>query len=195
MGAQHVDGWLIARIREGDLAALGVLYERYKTRVYRTALALCQDEGVAANVLQEVFLRFYIQAPGSDIRSSFVPWVYRITVDAARRHRRPARRWIRSLQSTVDRWLRPMQLAAGRRADGSGLLSLVQRTIDDLSPEQRTVLVLYHLEELQVEEIAEVMGVPEGTVRFHLHQSHESLRQMIRDRVPWTAPEIAYDST
>jgi len=54
MTTQHTDGWLVVRVRDGDLDALGELYERYKTSVYRTALAITRDEKAAEDILRSV---------------------------------------------------------------------------------------------------------------------------------------------
>jgi len=66
MTAQHTDAWLVVRVRDGDLEALGELYERYKTSVYRTALAITCDERAAEDILQDAFLRVYTYAYSID---------------------------------------------------------------------------------------------------------------------------------
>ena len=64
MSPQHIDGWLVALIRDGDLEALGELYERHKALVYRTALAITRDERAAEDILAGGF------SAGSHIRPS-----------------------------------------------------------------------------------------------------------------------------
>jgi len=83
MTTQYTDGQLVVRIRSGDLEALGKLYERYKTQVYRTALAITRDKEAAEDILQDAFLRVYTYAGRIDETVSLGPWLYRVTVNLA----------------------------------------------------------------------------------------------------------------
>lgn len=189
------DGWLVVRIRDGDLEALGELYERYKSSVYRTALAITRDERAADDILQEAFLRVYTYADSIDETVSLGPWLYRVTVNLAYSWTSRVKRWLYSLQDTLDR------LASSSRGHPEALVEeqewrqSLQQAIDALPPVHRVVIVLHYLEGLSLKEISYVIDVPEGTVKSRLHYARERLRKAILEREHKLVPEVAYDFT
>ncbi len=75
------DRELIERLQQADLDALGQLFERYRTRVYRTALAIVHEPQVAEDILQDCFLKVYLNAARIDPSRPLAPWLYRVTVN------------------------------------------------------------------------------------------------------------------
>ena len=195
MVTQHTDGWLVVRIRDGDLEALGELYERYKTQVYRTALAITRDERAAEDILQETFLRVYAYAGRIDETVSLGPWLYRVTVNMAYSWTSRVKRWLHCLQDMFDRWTLPAQWHPEATTEEREQRQILQQAIDALPPRHRVVIVLHYLEGLSLREIARVVDVPEGTVKSRLHYARESLRKAILERERRLVPEVAYDFT
>jgi RNA polymerase sigma-70 factor (ECF subfamily) len=195
MTIQRADGWFVVRIRDGDLEALGELYKRYKTQVYRTALAITHDEKAAEDILQEVFLRIYTYADRIDETRTLGPWLYRVTVNLAYSWTSRVKRWLRSFQDILDRWTSPAQWRPEAEAEKREQRYVLQQAIDALPPRHHAVIVLYYLEELSLKEIAYVMDIPEGTVKSRLHYARERLRKSILERERGLVPEVAYDFT
>ncbi|HUV89314.1 MAG TPA: sigma-70 family RNA polymerase sigma factor [Anaerolineae bacterium] len=195
MTAQHTDGWFVARVRDGDLEALGELYERYKTTVYRTALAITRDGRAAEDILQEAFLRVYTYADRIDETLPLGPWLYRVTVNLAYSWTSRVKRWWYVLQDTLDRWASPAQWHPEALTEEQEWRQALQQAIDALPPRHRVVITLHYLEGLDLKEIAQVVGVPEGTVKSRLHYARESLRKAVLERERRLVPEVAYDFT
>jgi len=195
MTTQHTDGWFVARIRDGDIEALGELYERYKTQVYRTALAITHDEQAAEDILQEVFLRIYAYADSIDETVPLGPWLYRVTVNLAYSWTSRVKRWLNSLQDTLDRWMSPAQWHPEAMAEEQEWRRILQQAIEALPPRHRVVIILHYLEGLSLKEIAYVIGIPEGTVKSRLHYARGNLRKTILEREHRLVPEVAYDFT
>jgi len=195
MSALHTDGWLVVRIRGGDLEALGELYNRYKVTVYRTALAITHDERVAEDILQEVFLRVHTYADSIDETVQLGPWLYRVTVNLAYSWMNRIKRWLNSLQGTLDRWVSPTQWYPEAVAEEQEWQQILQQAIDALPPDHRVVIVLRYLEGLSLKEIAYVLDVPEGTVKSRLYYARESLRETVLEWEHRLVPEVAYDFT
>jgi RNA polymerase sigma-70 factor (ECF subfamily) len=195
MTAQHTDGWFVARVRDGDLEALGELYERYKTTVYRTALAITRDGRAAEDILQEAFLRVYTYADRIDETLPLGPWLYRVTVNLAYSWTSRVKRWWYALQDTLDRWASPAQWHPEALTEEQEWRQALQQAIDALPPRHRVVITLYYLQGLDLKEIAQVVGVPEGTVKSRLHYARESLRKAVLERERRLVPEVAYDFT
>jgi len=195
MTALHADGCLVARIRDGDIDALGELYKRYKTTVYRTALAITRDERAAEDILQETFLRVYTYAHSIDDTVPLGPWLYRVTVNLAYSWTSRVKRWLYSLQDILDRWTSPAQWCPEAMTEEQEGRQVLQQAVDALPSRHRVVVILHYLEGLSLKEIAYVIDVPEGTVKSRLHYARESLRKAILERERRLVPEVAYDFT
>lgn len=195
MTAQHTDGRLVVRIRDGDLEALGELYERYKSLVYRTALAITFDERAAEDILQNVFLRAYSYADRLDETVTLGPWLYRVTVNTAYTWTNRVKRWLYLLQDTLDRLVSSSQWYPEATAEEQEWQQMIQRAIDALPPHHRVAIVLHYLEGLSLQEIAHVTEVPEGTVKSRLHYARGKLKKAIREQERRLVPEVAYDFT
>ena len=197
MSTQHTDSSLVAGVREGDLEALGELYERHKHLVYRTALAITGDEPAAEDILQEVFLRVHTYAHRIDETMPLEPWLYRVTANQAYSWISRARRWFHAVQGSLDRWISHPERQSGpeKAAEEQEQWQSLQKAIDTLSPGPRTVIVLHYLEGLSLHEIAAVMDIPEGTVKSRLHYARQTLRKVIEEQERMLVPEVVYDFT
>jgi RNA polymerase sigma-70 factor (ECF subfamily) len=195
MTVQHDDGPLVARVQDGDLEALGELYEKYKTSVYRTALAITRDEKAAEDILQEAFLRVYTYAHSINKAMPLGPWLYRVTVNLSYTWTRQVKRWLQSLQDILDRWTVSTQWHPEKLTEEQEWRQILLQAVDALPPRHRVVVILHYLEELSLKEIAYVLDVPEGTVKSRLYYARESLKEAILEREQRLVPEVAYDFT
>jgi RNA polymerase sigma-70 factor (ECF subfamily) len=195
MTSLHSDGRLVVRIRAGDLDALGELYERYKEAVYRTALVITRDEKAAEDILQETFLRVHAYAHTLDETVTLGPWLYRVAVNLSYSWSSRVKRWLNTLQDTLDRWASPAHWHPEAVAEEQEWRQALLQAIDALPARHRTVIVLHYLEGLSLKEIAYVMDVPEGTVKSRLHYARETLKNHIVERERKLVPEVAYDFT
>ena len=189
------DGSLVARVRNGDIDALGKLYERYQSQVYRTATAITHDERMAEDILQEVFLRVNRYADSFDQTQPFEPWLYRIAVNLCYTWTNRAKRWVYTLQDTIERLKAPSRRDPERVTESREQRALLRRGIDSLPDSHRVVVVLYYLEGLSVNEVAYALGVPEGTVKSRLYYAREKLRKAVIEQEVGVLSEVVYDFT
>ncbi len=178
-GMSPGDADLLRRLQAGQVEALGLLYDRHRQRVYRTALAVTMDPEVAADVLQETFLRLHRFADRVDAGRPLEPWLYRVTVNLAYSEMKRRRRWLRFLEEMKARlvgehWPGPQKLI-----EQDEEVRRVREAVASLPLAQRVVVVLYYLNELSLQEIAHVLEVPEGTVKSRLHYARRALRQKL----------------
>jgi RNA polymerase sigma-70 factor (ECF subfamily) len=195
MTTQRTDGWLVARVQNGDLEALGKLYEKYKAQVYRTALAITRDEKTAEDILQEAFLRIYTYADSFDKTRPLGPWLYRMTVNLAYSWTSQAKRWVNLFQEALDSLTAPARQHPEEIVEKRGQQQFLRQAIDTLPEPQRVVIILHYLEELSVSEIAYAVGIPEGTVKSRLYYARERLKKTILEQGYGAASEVAYDFT
>jgi RNA polymerase sigma-70 factor (ECF subfamily) len=187
------DAGLILQLQAGELEALGMLYDRHKQLVFRTALGITGDADAAADLLQDVFLRLYRFIRRFDPHRPIEPWLYRMTANLAytwvRRHR-----WLRPLEDVVE-WL-----AGDHRGSPAYIAELdeenqlVQQAISTLPIAQRIVVVLYYIDDLSLQEIAEILEVPEGTVKSRLHYGRQALKSRLGLQGN-ALPDVLYELT
>ena len=173
------DAVLVERLRENDFDALGTLFDRYYTQVYRTALAITRDSAVAQDVAQDTFLRLHQYARRVDTSLPLMPWLYRVTVNLCYTWitRRQKRRI--SLDALVDQLMSPPGFAPDHLAEQGEIQRRVRQAISELHPQQRVVVVLHYLSGLNLDEIAEIVGAPVGTVKSRLYYARENLRRRL----------------
>lgn len=176
------DNQLMSRLQDGDLDALGILYERHKEPVYRTALAITCDPAAAEDILQDCFLRVHRYAHRFDNNRNLKPWLYRVTVNLAYNWETRRKRW-QAPQNGVLEWLEgPAELTPEWQAEMNDIQRQVLKAVTQLSFNQGIAIKLYYLNSYSLSEIAQLLDCPVGTVKSRLHYGRENLyRQMKLD--------------
>jgi RNA polymerase sigma-70 factor (ECF subfamily) len=154
-----LDAPLILRLQAGDLEALGALYDRYRTVVYHTALAITRDPEVADDILQEAFLRLHTYAASVKSELPLAPWLYRVTINLSYTWF-SRRRWLAPLDEFLEKLIGPARYHPEPAAEQHDAREAMQRAIDSLPFNQRVVIVLHYLNDLSLQEIAENCEVP-----------------------------------
>ena len=173
------DQTLVMQLQAGSLDALGVIYDRYRQLVFRTALAITGDQDAASDLLQDVFLRLYRFADRIDLERPLEPWLYRMTTNLSYTWVKRNHRWLRPLEDLAD-WLagsvknQPYEVVE-KRDDWDR----VQQAVSNLPLSQRIVVVLYYLNDLSLQEISEVLDVPVGTIKSRLHYGRLALKKSL----------------
>ena len=189
------DSKLVCSLQAGSLEALGVLYDRHRGLVFRTALAITGDAEAADDLLQEVFLRLHRFASHIDSGRPLEPWLYRMTTNLSYTWVKRHNRLLRPLEDVAD-WI------SGNRRDIPAVRSeineswrQVQQALSSLPLSQRGVVVLYYINDLPIQEIAEILDIPVGTVKSRLHYSRQALRKSLDLLQNKTYPELNYEFT
>jgi RNA polymerase sigma-70 factor (ECF subfamily) len=173
------DGELIPRIRQGDLAAFEALYGKYKGQVYRTALAITRDQGVAEDILQECFLRVYAHIDKIDVSRPLSPWIHRIAVNLSYNWVTKRKRWVPSLGEVIEQFVGDHQGSPEHILEREELQRIVQEAIHSLGFAQRVVIILFYLNGFHLEEIAYILDCPVGTVKSRLYYGRQNLRRKL----------------
>ncbi|MBS0371147.1 MAG: sigma-70 family RNA polymerase sigma factor [Proteobacteria bacterium] len=174
--AARRDADIVARLEQGDgAAAFERLVARYEGKVHRLCMALLRDEAQARDAAQDVFLRVW-RALGTYDRRSAAPstWLYAIARNRclsllARRDPDHA-----SL-SVPEVWAEAEAQAAPPDIVGEGPAALLARLVDALPVAYRSCLTLFYYEDRSVAEVAQMLGLPDGTVKTHLHRARKLL--------------------
>lgn len=176
-GSIHIvnDRSLADRARHGDLGAFEELMHARIDAIYRLSYAIVGDEADARDATQETFIAAWRRIRELRDAERFEAWLQRIAVNSARMTLRArGRRRIREIPSGDVAALATAADGAvvSVRSDGD----LLGAALDTLPTEQRTILVLHHLEGHGVAELAEILAVPVGTVKSRLHTARRALQ-------------------
>jgi len=179
-GAARIAGEadLVARTLAGERAAFGVLVERYAPQARRVARAVLGDADEADDAAQDGFLSALVKLAQYDARRPFGPWLMRIVANAATDRRR--RRQVRRVEP-----LDPGLVGGGPRPDTDAVRSELgehlRAALAELPPRRRTAVVLFDVEGYSHAEIAEMLRIPEGTVRSEVFHARRRLRALLAD--------------
>jgi RNA polymerase sigma-70 factor (ECF subfamily) len=179
-----VDSDLITRAAGGDPAAFQALVERHRSMVYRVAYQFAGNHHDAEDIAQEVFIKIYRSLDGFRQDAQLTSWIYRIVMNACIDHRRRQSPAMSSaFGDDADQTLRNMpEETPGpeERAYAGELGVVLEGAIAKLPPGQRLVFVMRHHQGLKLGEIAEALGLAEGTVKRQLHAAVHRLRDALR---------------
>jgi RNA polymerase sigma-70 factor (ECF subfamily) len=162
---------------------LDALYVEHAPFLGRVLIRLVGDGAHVDDLLQETFLVAFRRRDRFDGSSAPRTWLYGIAARLAMRHRRGAGRWVRAL---VGLGAEPrVEEAAGPDADveRARARAIVREALDHLSFKHREVFSLYELEELDGNQIADLLGIPIGTVWTRLHHARRQFQDVMRRRL------------
>lgn len=184
---QKTDRELVDAAREGDHEAFGLFVRRHQKRIYRLAAHLLRDAAEAEDITQDAFVRAYGALDRFDGRSEPFTWLYRIAVNLSLNAIRA--RKTRKASSPEDPRIEgqlverrptmgnPQQHTADREIAG-----LLAEGMDQLSETLRTTLVLVAVDGLSHADAARILGCPEGTVAWRVHEARKKLNLFLEKR-------------
>lgn len=189
------DSELVCSLQAGSLEALGMLYDRHRGLVFRTALAITGDAEAAADLLHDVFLRLFRFAAHIDSHRPLQPWLYRMTTNLSYTWVKRRQRWLRPLEDLTD-WLASTRKdTPAYQAEMDDTWGQVQQAISSLPLSHRGVVVLYYVDDLSLQEISEILDIPVGTVKSRLHYGRQALKQHLGLLAGKIMPELQYEFT
>jgi RNA polymerase sigma-70 factor (ECF subfamily) len=186
---------LLRRLRDRDERAFRELLELHRDRVFNITFRMLGNRAEAEDVAQEVFISVFKTIDHFREESKFSTWLYRVAVNhcknrikyLARRHDRDRDELDESSQqhqATGAVSGAPVRAAQPDRAlEGAQMERLLQEAIGSLDDDHRIVVVLRDVEDLSIEEICDITGLPDGTVKSRLHRARLALRKKLQRHV------------
>lgn len=178
------------RVQKGGEDSFRLLVVRYKEKLTRYAKRFLFDQDEAKDLVQEVFVKAYVNIKKFDTARRFSPWLYRIAhnefVNALRK--RTARKKVEAELYGDDRPDAPApQFLAKETADGSmrreEIREMFYYALGKLDPKYREPLILYYFEEMDYKTISEVLQVPLSTVGVRLQRGKAMLKNLVKDKL------------
>lgn len=177
------DRRLIADSLAGRRDAFGELVTRYQVRLYNAAIRLVDSPDDAADVVQDAFLNAYQSLHAFKGDSEFFTWLYRIAFNGAISLKRKKRPTVSLDAADGDSGYEPHDpsdlVRTGHALERTEEDRQLYAAIAQMTPEHREVLTMKDLDGLRYEEMAELLGVPIGTIRSRLHRARLELRHLL----------------
>lgn len=181
---------LVKQARDGDVEAFERLIESVKLLVINTAYQYLKDYEDALDCSQEVFIKAYRNMASYRENSAFSTWIYQITknqcIDMLRRNKTTT---LSIEESIEDEDAPEIQLSApeSQQPENNAIrnrqIEAVRRAIDQLPDKLRDVCVMRDIQELSYQEIAELLDIPEGTVKSRLNSARIKLRKILEKQI------------
>ncbi len=172
------DEVLIGRIATGDRLAMQVLFARHHVRVYRFVLRLVRDESTAEDLISEVFLDVWRQAGRFEARSAVSTWLLAIArfkaLSALRR--RPDEALDEEAAEAIEDPADTPEVTLEKKDKSAA----IRKCLEGLSAEHREIIDLVYYHEKSVEEVAQIVGIPENTVKTRMFYARKKLAELLK---------------
>lgn len=171
---------LVAQLREGSRDAFDELYEKYKNMAIHTAYLITGNLADSEDIVQETFVKVWTHIRELKNDSGFRAWMMQILVRTAYRIGKKSRREIPDYE-TVERMDKPENNSSLDKMIQLEEAEMISAAVRALPVKLRTVVVLYYYDSFSVKEIAELLGLMEGTVKSRLHSARRRMKTMLKD--------------
>ena len=175
------DEEIAALIQKGDIDCFGILINRYKAKMMRYARKFLSDSEDVGDIVQEIFIKVYVNIQSFDIERKFSSWLYRIAHNELVNALKKRKKSVLPLFD-LDTFL-PISLRDDSLREDIGkkdIKMMIDKCLDRLKPKYREPIILYYLEELTYREIAEVMRIPISTVGIRIKRAKEKMRSIFK---------------
>lgn len=181
------DNVLIGRAQKGDRTAFDELIRKHEARAYQYAYRLTRSQEEASDVVADAFVRVFNALPNFKGQSAFSTWLYRILtncfLDIKKRDKTKAMVSLDVQAHTGDQEVGKEAESPGRNpgeeSEKSARMRVMEAAISQLPEYQRSMIIMYHSDQLSYEEIADITDLPIGTVKSRLNRARLSLRELL----------------
>lgn len=175
---------LVRRIKNNDQNAFSELVKLYRNQVASLAFKMVNDYDEAADITQNVFVKMNNNIWRYDEKKKFYTWLYRITVNASidyiRKHKRHRHEQLDNFNDTIESKMVTPDLSYGRRK----IRSFIDDAADNLNEKQKSAFVLRDIEGCKIDDVANIMNMPEATVRWYLHRARALIKKDLLKKCP-----------
>jgi RNA polymerase sigma-70 factor (ECF subfamily) len=184
MPEERTDEEIAAQVQRGDIESFRTLVERYEAKMARYAKRFFFDGDEGKDLVQDVFIKAYVNIKSFDASRRFSPWIYRIAhnefVNNIKKRQKD-----RENVSIFDFDVLFPHLVAKETADEgftkSELKNMLDGSLDKLSPKYKEPLVLYYFEDLDYKAIADILRIPISTVGVRLQRGRAMLKKIVKE--------------
>ena len=169
---------LLTRCKEGNDEAISIVVNRFHPRALDLAESIIGDKHLAEDVVQESFFIAFTQLQQLRCSAAFAGWLLQIVRNCSKRI------FVKQKEQTLENFpqviseMTPLDMMASKE-----MKQIIQQAIQKLSRVGRETLELFYLEQHNQKKVAEILGIPQGTVKRRLHDARQRLREMLLGKV------------
>jgi len=175
---------IVAKIKAGDQKSFSRLVRLYKNQVASLAYKMVGDYDEAADIMQNVFVKVNQNIWRFDEKKRFYTWLYRITVNASidymRKHHRHQHESIENVKEKADEKNDTPEASYKR----SRLREYIDEAAGSLNEKQRSAFLLRDVDGCNIDDVANIMNMPEATVRWYLHRARTKIKKELMKKCP-----------
>jgi RNA polymerase sigma-70 factor, ECF subfamily len=175
---------IIAQIKRGNQHAFTELVQRYQSQVASLAYRMVGDYDEAADITQDVFVKMSRNLWRYDQKKKFYTWLYRITVNASIDYMRKHKRHRHDQLDNVQENLISIDHTPENDYQRQQLNRHIRQATKTLNEKQRSAFLLRDVEGCKIDDVANIMDMPEATVRWYLHRARSRIRKELMRRCP-----------
>lgn len=178
-----VDHALMRRVQQDDFSAFEQLVDRYKGRLINVIYRMLNDQNEAEDLVQETFLRVWTHRQDYDFSYCLSTWIYTIALNLAKNELRKHRKFrFFNLTEMTEKGLELPDPKMGPSALGH----MLEQAITCLPPKYKTAFLLRDVEQMSYEEVAQILGVPLGTVKSRVNRARAVLKEELKPKLEQT---------
>ncbi|MBD2772458.1 sigma-70 family RNA polymerase sigma factor [Iningainema tapete] len=196
--SEHSDAELIFLSQQGNKAAFGLLVSRYQPMAQRLATRVIGNEDLAQELVQDAWVQAYLSLDKLNDPTRFKSWLYGIVLNVCRNNLRRRKVICFSLETTIANLVdKPLPISGSSPdpqlvAEQEELYTALLDAIDTLSPQNRSVILLFYHEQFSLQEVANRLNISVSAVKGRLHKSRHQLRKRLlplQDQIQLTSPQ------
>lgn len=187
-----IDEELINRVKNNDKAAFKILYETYSEKIYKTAYMIVNDNSYAHDIVQEVFIKIYMNINTLMHNSAFSSWIYTITINCCMKHMNDNSKTQLSYEDDdlVELSEEKSYFIPEDNFIENELHDEIMTYINNIPKLQKVTIILFYYNDLTIKEIANAMKCSEGTVKARLSRGRKKLKSLIDEKISKDGNEV-----
>ena len=183
----------VEAILAGDRERFRLLVEELQRLVSHIVFRMIPESHDREDICQEVFVKVYQNLAGFRFGSKLSTWVAQIAYNTclttlSKKQASPVYSAADDESMSRPEWAADISARPDSLYESENTSAVIRREIDRLPPLPGTILVLFHLENMSLQQIAEVFGMPEGTVKSHLFRARKQLKEQLEEKYQWERP-------
>jgi len=176
---------LIGLLKDGDVKAMEPLMQQYKDYVYTIVIQMVKNNSVAEELTQDVFVKVFKKIDSYQEKSKFSTWLYTVTYRTCLNYLEKKKIVFNmsdisasdeNTENTPDFIMDQEFVTSISEVEEKERQRIIWQAIDEIPEQQGVIITLHYLQQFSVKEIADLMGVPDNTVKTHLFRGRNSIR-------------------
>lgn len=171
---------IIQQCQHGDRSAFRVVVQTYQQMVFTLAFRLLCDEDEAKDIVQETLIKVWVNFPSYDPQQSLRTWIYTIAIRLCY-DRLKQRMYLTPLPEEEDYFVEYISdNETDKPLENHELLAVIKSLVKNLSPKQRVVFTLTHLEGMSSEEVSQATGLDAAKIKSNLYVARKTIREQLK---------------